>query len=206
MQLHKPLSVQFHVGSVPKTTHALSGPTKHQHLDQVATECTWLQSSRIYSFNQEENSQVFHPVPMLCPGALLKVCPLSHLPDPYCSSQYSCLKIGFRNLANFGSGKKAAAVDSSSLQIDLHGKGGPASIEEHEVEYDVRLVHVNVTGIPIVDLEIHEGSLRACPSPSQTTRKKWADATIKQSAPRFDSSDSDDSESWDKSDYFDSFI
>ena len=73
------------------------------------------------------------------------------------------------------------------------------------MEYDVRLVHVKVTGIPIVDLEVNEGMLRACPYPTKSTLKKWEDATVKQSGPRFDSSDSEDSDIEDDADYLDSF-
>ena len=106
-----------------------------------------------------------------------------------------------------GSVVKAAAVDHVFLQIDLLGKGGPASIEEHEVEYDVRLVHVNVTGVPIVDLEISEGILPSLSvSDKDDAEENGRMQQSSQSAPRFDSSDSDDSDFWEESDYLDSFI
>lgn len=97
-------------------------------------------------------------------------------------------------------------IRSHSLQIDLIGKGGPPSIEEHEVEYDVRLVYVKVLGTPLIDLEVGQGTLRACPHPNAATFKRWTEATVKPSAPRFDSSDSDVDDSSEDPEYLDSFV
>ncbi len=86
------------------------------------------------------------------------------------------------------------------------GKGGPDKIGDHEVEFDVRLVYVKVTGTPILDLEVEKGALRASSPPTAVMVKARREATKKQHAPRFDSSDSEMSDASDNPDYYDSFV
>lgn len=83
------------------------------------------------------------------------------------------------------------------------------SLGEDDVELDVRLVHIRVSGDPLRRIDIKEGCLELHPKPLQERLIEEHDYSQRyvQKIPRFDSEDSDLSDLGGVAeDYLDSFI